>query len=66
MVDTLGLLLSVFVTPADLHDRKGARCVLAGLAPLLSHLKKSRQMQPLEGKSWLLGVKPRGTGISKS
>lgn len=40
LVDTLGLLLSVYVTPADLHDSRGARCLLAGLAPLLPHLKK--------------------------
>jgi putative transposase len=37
LVDTLGLLLAVYVTPADLHDGKGARCLLAGLAPL--HLR---------------------------
>jgi putative transposase len=40
LVDTLGLLLSVYVTPADLHDSKGARCLLAGLAPVLPRLKK--------------------------
>jgi hypothetical protein len=28
------------VTPADLHDSKGARCLLAGLAPVLPRLKK--------------------------
>ena len=40
LVDTLGLLLAVYITPADLHDGKGARCLLAGLAPLYSRLKK--------------------------
>ena len=40
LVDTLGLLLSVYVTPADFHDTKGARCLLSGLAPLLPRLKK--------------------------
>src|SRR2546421_11837730 len=40
LVDTLGLLLSVYVTPADLHDSKGARRLLAGLAPVLPRLKK--------------------------
>jgi transposase len=35
LVDTPGLLLSVYVTPADLHDSKGAQCLLAGLAPLV-------------------------------
>jgi len=40
LVDTLGLLLWVYVTPADLHDTKGARCLLAGLTPLLPRLTK--------------------------
>jgi transposase len=40
LVDTPGFLLAVYVTPADLHDSKGARCLLAGLAPRLSRLKK--------------------------
>jgi putative transposase len=40
LVDTLGLLLAVYVTSADLHDGKGARCLLAGLAPLYPRLKK--------------------------
>jgi putative transposase len=40
LVDRLGLHLAVYVTPADLHDGKGARCLLAGLASLYSRLKK--------------------------
>ena len=32
LVDTLGLLLLVYDTPADLHDIRGARCLLARLA----------------------------------
>jgi putative transposase len=39
LVDTLGLLLTVYVTLADLHDGQGARCLLAGLAPLYPRLK---------------------------
>ena len=39
-VDTLGLPLSIYVTPADVHDTRGARCLLAGLAPLVPRLKK--------------------------
>jgi IS5 family transposase len=31
LVDTLGLPLSICVTPADMHDTQGARCLLAGL-----------------------------------
>src|SRR5215207_3590250 len=40
LVDTLGLPLSVYVTPADVQDRAGARLLLAGLKPLLPRLKK--------------------------
>ncbi len=40
LVDTLGLPLSVYVTPADVHDTRGARCLLAGLAPLVPRLTK--------------------------
>ena len=41
LVDTLGLLLSVVVHPANLQDREGARLVLGGLPrpfPRLRHL----------------------------
>ncbi len=40
MVDTLGLPLSVYVTPADVQGRAGARLLLAGLKPLVPCLKK--------------------------
>ncbi len=40
LVDTLGLPLSVYVTLADVQDRVGARCLLAGLKPLVPRLKK--------------------------
>jgi putative transposase len=40
LVDTLGLPLSVCVTSADVQDRTGARLLLAGLKPLVPHLKK--------------------------
>src|SRR5215208_2269400 len=40
LVDTLGLVLSVYVTSADVQDRVGARCLLAGLKALLPRLKK--------------------------
>jgi putative transposase len=39
-VDTLGLPLSVYVTSADVQDRVGARCLLAGLKPFVPRLKK--------------------------
>ena len=40
LVDTLGLPLSVNVTPANVQDRVGARLLLVGLNPLVPRLKK--------------------------
>jgi putative transposase len=40
LVDTLGLPLSVYITSADVQDRVGARCLLAGLKPFVPRLKK--------------------------
>src|SRR5215216_4156920 len=40
LVDTLGLLLSVFVSPANIQDRGGAQGLLAGLKPFVPRLKK--------------------------
>jgi putative transposase len=40
LVDTLGLLLSVHVSPADVQDRGGAPVLLSGLKQLLSRLEK--------------------------
>jgi transposase len=40
LVDTLGLLLSVYVSPADVQHRGGAQGLLAGLEALLPRLKK--------------------------
>jgi putative transposase len=37
---TLGLPMSVYVTPADLHDAQGARRLLAGLKYFVPRLKK--------------------------
>ena len=39
LVDTLGLLLSVDVTPANTSDQEGARRLLAGLKPLQPRLE---------------------------
>ena len=36
----MGVPLSVYVTPADVQDRAGARLLLAGLGPLAPRLKK--------------------------
>lgn len=40
LVDTLGFPLSVYLTPANVQDRAGARLLLAGLKPLVPRLKK--------------------------
>ncbi len=40
LVYTLGLPLSVYVTPANVQDRAIARLLLAGLGPLVPRLKK--------------------------
>ncbi len=39
LVDTTGLLLAARVTPADTSDNRGARELLAGLAPLLPRME---------------------------
>lgn len=39
LVDTLGILLSIYVSPADTHDTKGARCLLAGLTCFVPRLQ---------------------------
>jgi len=63
LMDTLGLLLAVYVTPANLHDSKGAKCLLAGLAPLLPRLKKIWADGAYGGgMSWPPGARPRATG----
>ena len=40
LVDTLGLPLLVYLTSADVQDRLGAQCLLAGLKPFVPRLKK--------------------------
>jgi len=39
LVDTLGIPLSFYVTPADMHDTQGARRLLAGLKYCVPRLK---------------------------
>ena len=40
LVDTSGLPLSIYVGSADVQDRVGAQCLLAGMKALLPRLKK--------------------------
>jgi transposase len=49
LVDTLGLPLSFYVTPANVHDTVGARCLLAGLASFVPRLKKIWADQAYQG-----------------
>src|SRR5215471_4719385 len=67
LVDTLGLLLAVYVTPADFHDTRGARCLLGFTRSTLPTPRKNlgRRSEPSD-RSWLTGVKSRAVGISKS
>ena len=39
-MDTLGIPLSIYVTEADVHDTRGARCQLAGLKYFVPRLIK--------------------------
>jgi putative transposase len=50
LVGTLGLPLSVHVTPANVHDTFGARCLLAGLASFVPRLKKIWADQAYQGR----------------
>jgi putative transposase len=49
LVDTLGLPLSFYVTPANVHDTVGVRCLLAGLAFFVPRLKKIWADQAYQG-----------------
>jgi putative transposase len=60
LVDTLGLPLSVYVTSADVQDRVGARCLLAGLKPLVPCLKKIWADGAYTGENLASWCKERG------
>ena len=73
LVDTLGLVLAVYVIPADMHDTPGARRLLAGLAPLMPRLQKIWADGAYRGKEladwcktegdWDLEVVERNPGV---
>ncbi len=65
LVDTLGLPISVYVTPADIHDTQGARRLLIGRKYFLPRLKKSGLMRLTVARSWPAGAKCKGIGIWK-
>jgi putative transposase len=74
LVDTLGMLVSVSVTPADTADRTGARWLLTGLQPLQPRLELIWADGAYRGEaltawcqaegSWRLEIiKPQGKGF---
>jgi putative transposase len=73
LVDTLGLPLSVYVTPANVHDTVGARCLLAGLAYFVPRLTTIWADQAYQGHKlaewckatggWELEVVKRTAGV---
>jgi putative transposase len=76
LVDTLGLPLSVYVSPADVHDAQGARHLLAGLKYFGPRLKKIWADAAYRGQEladwcksvgdWELEVAQRTPGIPDS
>jgi len=60
LVDTLGLPLSIHVTPADVQDRVGAHLLLAGLGPLVPRLKKIWADGAYSGKELAKWCKEQG------
>lgn len=73
LVDTLGLPISVYVTPADMHDTQGARCLLVARKYILPRLKKIWADAAYRGKDladwcqaeggWDLEVVERAPGV---
>ncbi len=60
LVDTLGLPITAYVTPADMSDPAGARCLLAGLAPLVPRLSKIWADQAYRGQELAAWCKAEG------
>jgi putative transposase len=64
-VDTQGLVIKAKVHPADLHDKEGAKLLLAPLAGPLPRMVKVWADSSYQGvQKWLegnLGVRPRGS-----
>jgi putative transposase len=60
LVDTLGLPISVYVTPADMHDTQGARRLLAGLKCFVPRLKKIWAEAAYRGQKLAEWCKARG------
>jgi len=63
LVDTLGIPLSIYVTPADTHDTTGARCLLAGLTFFVPRLKKIWADAAYRGQELAEWCRAEGAGI---
>jgi putative transposase len=62
LVDTLGLPIAIYVTPADLSDPAGARKLLAGLAFRVPRLKKIWADAAYRGKDLADWCRQQGDG----
>ncbi len=62
LVDTVGLPVAWYVTPADLSDPQGARRLLGGLAYFVPRLKKIWADAAYRTRSWRSGAGNRVTG----
>jgi putative transposase len=62
LVDTLGLPIASYVTPADVHDTVGARKLLGGLACFVPRLKKIWADAAYRGKELGEWCKQQGNG----
>jgi putative transposase len=66
LVDTLGLPISSYVTPADMHDTQGARRLLAGLKFVVPRLKKIWADSAYQGRELADWCKAQGDSRSRS
>jgi putative transposase len=66
LVDTLGLPISYYVTPADMHDTQGARRLLAGLKYFVPRLKKIWADAAYRGQELADWCKAQGDSRSRS
>ncbi len=62
LVDTLGLPIAVYVTPADVHDTVGARKLLGGLAFFVPRLQKIWADAAYRGKELAEWCRQQGSG----
>ena len=62
LVDTLGLPIAWYVTPADMHDTVGARRLLGGLASFVPRLKKIWADAAYRGKELADWCQEQGEG----